>query len=175
LAKKKGLNVSCSVGIAHLLYTDEELIDFDTNYKIHPPIRSIEDQKALRQGLLDGTIDMVTSLHQPINTELKDLDFVSSEPGSIGLEAAFKVLQNQFPLEKVISFLTRGKKRFGIEENSFKLGSSADFTLFTPNGSGNFGIDELFSTSKNCMFIGTPIKGNVYGCIRNDKFQLNST
>ena len=174
LAKKKGLNVSCSVGIAHLLYTDEELIDFDTNYKIHPPIRSIEDQKALRQGLLDGTIDMVTSLHQPINTELKDLDFVSSEPGSIGLEAAFKVLQNQFPLEKVISFLTRGKKRFGIEENSFKLGSSADFTLFTPNGSGNFGIDELFSTSKNCMFIGTPIKGNVYGCIRNDKFQLNS-
>ena len=119
-------------------------------------------------------IKLITKTSTTINTELKDLDFVSSEPGSIGLEAAFKVLQNQFPLEKVISFLTRGKKRFGIEENNFKLGSSADFTLFTPNGSGNFGIDELFSTSKNCMFIGTPTKGNVYGCIRNDKFQLNS-
>ena len=113
-AKKQGLNVSCSVGIPHLIYTDKELLDFNPNYKIQPPLRGAEDQKALRQGLLDGTIDMVTCLHQPINPELKDLDFVNSEPGSIGLEAAFKVLQNQFPLEKVISFLTRGKKRFGI-------------------------------------------------------------
>ncbi len=173
-AKKKGLNVSCSVGIAHLLYTDKELIDFNPNYKILPPLRGIEDQKALRNGLLDGTIDMVTSLHQPINPELKDLDFVNSEPGSIGLEAAFKVLQNQFPLEKVISFLTRGKKRFGIEDNSFELGSSADCTLFTPNGSGSLSINELSSSSKNCMFIGAPTKGTVYGCIRKKRIQLNN-
>ena len=173
-AKEKGLNVSCSVGIAHLLYTDNELLDFNPNYKILPPLRSIEDQKALREGLLDGTIDMVTSLHQPINPELKDLDFVNSMPGSIGLEAAFKVLQNQFPLEKVISFLTRGKNRFGIEENNFELGSSADLTLFTPFGSGTLDDDEIYSSSKNCMFVGNPTKGAVYGCIRKDNMQLNT-
>lgn len=173
-AKEKGLNVSCSVGIAHLLYTDNELLDFNPNYKILPPLRGIEDQKALRKGLLDGTIDMVTSLHQPINPELKDLDFVNSMPGSIGLEAAFKVLQNQFPLEKVISFLTRGKNRFGIEENNFELGSSADLTLFTPFGSSILDDDEIYSSSKNCMFVGNPTKGAVYGCIRKDNIQLNT-
>lgn len=173
-AKEKGLNVSCSVGIAHLLYTDNELLDFNPNYKILPPLRSIEDQKALREGLLDGTIDMVTSLHQPINPELKDLDFVNSMPGSIGLEAVFKVLQNQFPLEKVISFLTRGKNRFGIEERNFELGSSADLTLFTPFGSSTLDYDEIYSSSKNCMFVGNPTKGAVYGCIRKDKMQLNT-
>lgn len=173
-AKKQGLNVSCSVGIPHLIYTDKELLDFNPNYKIQPPLRGAEDQKALRQGLLDGTIDMVTCLHQPINPELKDLDFVNSEPGSIGLEAAFKVLQNQFPLEKVISFLTRGKKRFGIIDQGFKLGASADFTIFTPYGSGNLSVDELSSSSKNCMFIGSPTKGFVYGCIRKEKLHLNN-
>ena len=152
----------------------KELLDFNPNYKIQPPLRGAEDQKALRQGLLDGTIDMVTCLHQPINPELKDLDFVNSEPGSIGLEAAFKVLQNHFPLEKVISFLTRGKKRFGIIDQGFKLGASADFTIFTPYGSGNLSVDELSSSSKNCMFIGSPTKGFVYGCIRKEKLHLNS-
>ncbi|MEO2099813.1 MAG: dihydroorotase [Flavobacteriaceae bacterium] len=173
-AKKQNLDVSCSVGIAHLLYTDQELTDFDPNFKIYPPLRGADDQKALRQGLLDGTIDMVSSLHQPINPELKNLEFVRSEAGSIGLEAAFKVLQNQFPLEQVISFLTRGKKRFGIDQHNFKLGTTADLTLFTPNGSGVLSEQDLYSTSKNCLFNGATTKGNVYGCIRGEKIQLNS-
>ena len=108
-AKKRGLNISCAVGVPHLLFTDKKLEDFDPNFKIIPPLRTDTDKNALREGLLDGTIDMITSMHQPINPELKDLDFVQSEPGSIGLEACFVVLQDKFPIEKIISFLTRGK------------------------------------------------------------------
>ena len=79
-------------------------MDFNSAFKLLPPLRSATDQRALREGLLDGTIDMVSSMHQPINPELKDLEFVSAHEGSIGLEAAFMVLQNHFPLEQVISF-----------------------------------------------------------------------
>ena len=172
-AKKRGLNVSCCVGISHILYTDEKLIDFDPNFKIIPPIRTARDRKALREGLLDGTIDMISSLHQPINPEIKNLEFVRSEAGSIGMEAAFKVLQEQFPLEKVISFLTRGKSRFGIEDHHFKLGALADLTLFTPFGSEILTNEQLSSTSKNCMFIGEPTKGEIYGSIRGKKIHIS--
>jgi dihydroorotase len=165
--------VSCGVGIPHLLYTEEQLMDFNPNFKLHPPLRTAEDQKALREGLLDGTLDMVSSLHQPINPEIKNLDFVESEAGSVGLEAAFIVLQNHFPLAKVISFLTRGKKRFGIEEPPFNVGAPADLTLFTPHGNAEFEESQLYSSSKNCMFIGTPTRGTVYGCIRGEKIQMN--
>ena len=113
-------------------------------------------------------------MHQPINPELKNLEFISAHDGSIGLEAAFVVLQNHFPLEKVISFLTRGKKRFEIETSPFELGSKADLSLFNPNGSSVFSDQQIHSTSKNCMFIGSPVKGNVYGCIRGERLQLNA-
>ena len=67
------------VGIPHLLFTDENLLEFDTDFKIIPPLRNSNDQKALREGLLDGTIDMISSLHQPVNPELKNLEFVQSK------------------------------------------------------------------------------------------------
>ena len=137
-------------------------------------MRTDTDKNSLREGLLDGTIDMITSMHQPINPELKDLDFVQSEPGSIGLEACFVVLQDKFPIEKIISFLTRGKKRFGIEDHNFKLNTPADLTLFTPKGNGIFSDKNLYSSNKNCMFLGMPIKGKVYGCIRENKVLLNA-
>ena len=174
VAKKKGLNVSCGVGIPHLVYTDENLMDFNSDFKIFPPLRTAADQRALKEGLLDGTIDMVSSMHHPINPELKNLEFISAHSGSIGLEAAFVVLQNHFPLEKVISFLTRGKKRFTIETPPFELGTKADISLFNPNGSSVFTDQQIHSTSKNCMFVGTPIKGSVYGCIRGERLQLNA-
>ncbi len=172
-AKKKGLNISCGVPIAHLHATEENLMDFDANFKIIPPLRNSKDQRALREGLLDGTIDMVTSLHQPLNPELKDLEFVRSKEGSIGLEAAFGILLNYFPLDKTISFLTRGKAAFKIKNSGFKVGSTADFTFFSPKGSSTLEKTHLHSTSKNCLFLGSTIKGTVYGSLRGDSVQHN--
>ena len=170
-AKKKGLKVSCSVPIAHLHANEENLNNFESNYKILPPLRTAQDQRALREGLLEGTIDMVTSLHQPLNPELKDLEFVRAQEGSIGLEAAFGVLLNYFPLEKTISFLTRGTKAFKIDHPIFELGKVADLTLFSPKGSRVLEASDLFSSSKNCLFLGSTIKGKVYGSLRSHAFQ----
>ena len=173
-AKKKGLNISCGVPIAHLHATEENLLDFDANFKIIPPLRNRKDQRALREGLLDGTIDMVTSLHQPLNPELKDLEFVSAKEGSIGLEAAFGILLNYFPLDKVINFLTRGKNAFKIEDSGFKIGSFADFAFFSPKGSITLEKAHLHSSSKNCLFLNSTIKGTVYGSLRGNFIQYNT-
>lgn len=173
-AKKKGLKVSCSVPIAHLYATEENLKNFEANFKILPPLRTAEDQRELRAGLLDGTIDMVTSIHQPLNPELKDLEFVQAKAGSIGLEAAFGTLLNFFPLDKTISFLTRGKPTFKIDNPIFEIGKPADLTLFSPKGNYILETSDLYSSSKNCLFLGSTLKGKVYGCIRSDAFQKST-
>ena len=105
--QKNGLNISASVPIANLAFNDEILDGFNSNYKLFPPIRGKEDQKKLKEGVLDGTIDIVTSHHQPINSELKQVDFNSAEYGTISLEAMFGVLNKIFSIEKVVELLTK--------------------------------------------------------------------
>lgn len=91
-AKKKGLNVSCSVSVHHLVLTDEKLEGFDTRYKVTPPLRTEEDRKSLIAGVLDNTIDCITSDHNPIDIEHKKMEFDLSNNGTIGLESAFGAL-----------------------------------------------------------------------------------
>ena len=171
-AKKQGLNISCSVALANLSFTEEQLNDFDTSYKLDPPLRTENDQTALRQGLIDGTIDMVTSNHEPLNLELKHLEFEYAATGTIGLEAMFGVLSTLFPIEKVISILTKGKEKFNIENNPIEIGQKANITLFNPTGNDTFKEEHIISTSKNCAFINSTIQGKVYGVINNAQTSL---
>jgi dihydroorotase len=99
-AKSKKLDISCSVAIHNLFYTDERLTEFDTNFKVNPPLRIESDCKALVEGLKDGTIDMVTSDHNPINIEHKKIEFDYAENGTIGLESAFGALNSLFSTKK---------------------------------------------------------------------------
>lgn len=93
-AKAKGLDVSCSVAISNLFFDDEMLDGFDSHYKLMPPLRNKEQVAALRAAVLDGTIDMVTSDHNPLNIELKQVEFDHAAYGSIGLESAFGALNS---------------------------------------------------------------------------------
>ncbi|VAW25721.1 Dihydroorotase, partial [hydrothermal vent metagenome] len=86
-AKKKGLNVTCSVSAHHLVLTDDELIKFDSNTKVLPPLRTLKDTKALIKGINDGTIDMITSDHNPIDIEHKKVEYKNAKYGTIGLES----------------------------------------------------------------------------------------
>ena len=169
-AKKDGLRVSASVGLPHLLYTDEDLRGFNSPFRIEPPLRSKEDRQALREALLDGTIDMVTTLHEPINIELKQLEFEYCVPGSIGLEAAFGLLNRIFTLEKTISFLTRGKTAFDLPSHSITVGSDANLTLFDPSKQYTLALEHLISTSKNCMHLGQEMHGKVLGYLIENQF-----
>ena len=172
-AKQKGLRVSASVALPHLLYTDLELQGFNSAFKIEPPLRHKDDRQALRAALLDGTIDMVTALHEPLNIELKQLEFEYSTPGSLGLEAAFGLLNSIFTLEKTIAFLTRGKTFFGIPNPAIKEGVEAAFTLFNPTEQYTLTEAHLHSTSKNCMHLGQQMQGKVIGCLMGNQFVEN--
>ena len=174
IAKKQGLNISCSVGLPNLIFDETNLEGFDTNLKVFPPIRSKTDKQALRTGLLDGTIDMVSSMHEPMNIEYKKLEFENSAPGTIGLESCFGLLSNIFPLDKVLSFLTRGIQCFELESPSIVEGKTADLTWFDPEKILRLKLDDLKSTAKNCAYINLDLQGKVLGTFNNGLLTTNT-
>ncbi|XCF07709.1 dihydroorotase [Tamlana crocina] len=172
-AKKKKLDVTCSVAIHNLYFTDDVLGDFNTHFKVLPPLRTQTDVDALIEGVKDGTIDMVTSDHNPIDVEQKKVEFDHAEYGTIGLESAFGALQNVFTLKKTIELLTKGKNRFGLESTSINVGNTADLTLFNPNTKFTFSKNNIVSKSKNAIFENETLKGKVYGIVANNQVVLN--
>ena len=168
-AKKKGLNVSCSVALHNLVYTDDVLTEFDTNYKVMPPLRNKKDTKALIKGLKKGTIDFVTTDHTPINIEEKRVEFDNAAYGSIGLESAFGTLNTIFDIETTIALLTKGRERYQIANPSIKEGEKACLTLFEPKEEYNFTKEAIYSTSKNSVFVNSKVKGKVFGIICNNQ------
>ncbi|MGB0255287.1 MAG: dihydroorotase [Flavobacteriaceae bacterium] len=171
-AKKAKLDVSCSVSIHNLFFTDEALQGFDANAKLLPPLRNAPDRKTLRTALLDGVIDMATSDHLPLNSELKAVELDRAHHGSLGLEHSFGCLLSLFTLEQTVELLTRGKQRFGIDEHPISEGATADLTLFSPKGNNKVTKSSLLSTSKNSIFIGHELSGTVYGVISQGKIQV---
>ncbi len=171
-AKAKGLNVTTSVAIHHLVLTDEKLEGFDTRFKVTPPLRTETDRQALLKGVLDGTIDMITSDHNPIDIEFKKMEFDMAKNGTIGLESAFGALTTVLPLETVIEKLTLGKSVFGIENEIITEGSKANLTLFNPSGESVFTKSNILSKSKNSAFLGTQLQGSVYGIVNQNQLVL---
>lgn len=169
-AKAKGLQVSCSVAVHHLVLTDEKLEEFDSRFKVSPPLRTETDRQALIEGVKNGTINMITSDHNPIDIELKKMDFDTAKNGTIGLESAFGALMTVLPLEIIIEKLTAGRSVFGLEIPTIHEGEKANLSLFNPEGKSIFSTDFVLSKSKNTAFIGTEIKGKVYGIINQNQF-----
>lgn len=172
-AKKKGLDVTCSVSVHHLTLTDDELIDFNSHVKVTPPLRTKKDVNALLKGIKTGVIDMITSDHNPIDIEHKNVDFKSAKSGTIGLESAFGLLNKVLTLEEIIPCLThQPKERFKIPNHTIHVGETADISLFNPTGKGVFSEKEILSTSKNSAFLGKETQGNVYGIFANNQLIL---
>ena len=173
-AKKKGLDVSCSVSAHHLCLTDKEIESFDSNYKVAPPLRTNVDVKALLKGIKNGTIDMITSDHNPIDVEHKNVEFENALDGTIGLESFFGAVNTVLELEQVISCLTTNpRKRFGIKMPTINIGENADLTLFTPENEYIFEEKHIASTSKNSAFLSKKLKGTAYGIFANNKLILH--
>ena len=168
-AKNNKLNVTCSVAIHNLCLTDSELEDFDTHFKVLPPLRTQSDVDALIEGVKDGTIDMVTSDHNPVTIEDKKVEFDFADYGTIGLESAFGALQTLFSTKKTIKLLTKGKERFKVETSIITEGNTADFTLFNPDTKYTFTTQNIHSKSENSLFLNKELKGEVYGIIANNK------
>lgn len=173
-AKKKGLQVTCSVAAHHLVLNDEEIGSFDANTKVSPPLRTQKDTKALIKGLKEGVIDIITSDHNPIDVEHKKLEYEKAKFGTIGLESLFGAVNQVLDLDTIVKCLTTNPlKIFNIPTYSITVGNKANITLFNPNGEYVFNEDHISSTSKNSVFLDKKLKGKVYGVIANNKSEIN--
>ncbi len=172
-AKKKNLNVSCSVAIHNLFFSDNNLLNFNTNFKVRPPLRTKKDIQSLIDGVKDGTIDMVTSDHNPLNIELKKTEFDNAEYGTIGLESFFGALNSIFSTKMAVKILTNGKSIFNIKENKIEIGETANLTLFNPDKEYIFDKVNILSKSKNSIFKKSKLRGIVYGTINKNKISIH--
>ena len=172
-AKKKELNVTCSVAVHHLLLTDEKLEGFDSRYKVTPPLRTEEDRQALIAGILDNTIDCITSDHNPIDIENKKMEFDLAKNGTIGLESAFGALQTVLSLDKIIEKLTFGKTILNIENQEIKEKNKVSISMFTTDNNWTFEKENILSKSKNAAFLGQQMKGKAIGIYNQGKLVIN--
>ncbi len=166
-AKNKGLQVSCSVAVHNLVLTDEKLEGFDTRYKVSPPLRTNFDRIALIKGVLDNTIDVITSDHNPIDIEHKKMEFDLAKNGTIGLESAFGALLTVLPLDKIVEKLTAGRAIFKLKSTGIEDGNLANLTLFTTENDWTFSKENILSKSKNSAFLDSKMKGKAIGIYNN--------
>lgn len=171
-AKARGLQVTCSVAVHNLVLTDDVLVNFDTRYKVMPPLRDEQHRLDLIEAVLDGTIDAITSDHNPIDIENKKMEFDLAKDGTIGLESSFGALMTILPLDIIIEKLTALKAIFGIDYSSIKEGTTACLTLFNPEGNHTFTKQDIKSKSKNSAFFGRELKGRAYGIYNNNKLVI---
>ncbi len=163
-AKAKGIKVTCDVAVINLYFNDSVLSGFDTNFKVKPPLRTEEDRLALIDGLVDGTIDCITSDHCPDDVENKLKEFELANYGISSIDTAFAVARtatkDKLNLAELISKFTNhprccaGQKTILIEE-----GNQANITVFDPNKKWKVEIQNIKSLSKNSPFIGQELIG----------------
>lgn len=172
-AKKKGLDVSCSVSAHHLSLTDEEIASFDTNFKVSPPLRTSKDAKALIKGVQDGTIDMIVSDHNPIDIENKKVEFENGLFGTTGLETLFGSVSDKVGIEAFVKCMTSNpQKRFGLPVSVIEENTSADLTLFDPEKEYVFEEEMISSKSHNSAFLGKRLKGQALGIIARNELVI---
>lgn len=175
-AKAKGLKISSDVALHNLFLTDDYINNFDTRYKVMPPLRTAKDNKALIKGLKDGTIDVITSDHTPQDEEHKKIEFDNAANGIIGLESAFGLLGKHLLPHLDISQLIEKiainpRSILGIENVSITEGNTANITLFNPELEWKFTEDDIKSKSNNTPFIGEQLKGKALATYNNGQFK----
>jgi len=160
-AKELGLNVTCSVNIHHLLFTEEDLIHYDTSLKVSPPLRSKKDQEALLNATLDGTVDCLTVDHLPKDIEQKQCEFDNAEFGMAGFEGALCHLLDLdlIPNERIQELCsTNPRKLLGLPSLGIVEGGEAEFTIIGTDGQDWTGFA---SKAHNNPFRGTNTSHNV--------------
>jgi dihydroorotase len=171
-AKRKGLNITCDVHVANLMYNETAVLGFDTNFKFSPPLRRELDRIALWEGLKDGTIDTIVSDHRPNDTEEKEVEFDNASYGSLQIQTLYSALSitNEFDLEVFINAVTNNARSIlEIQKNKIEVNQKADLTIFNTNEKWMFSENEILSNTKNSELIGKELKGKVIAiCNKGD-------
>jgi len=165
--KNKNLLLTCEVSPHHLFFSDNDLIDYDTNFKISPPLRSLDDRNKLIKGLKDGVIDCIASCHHPQRNDDKEKDFNHAKFGMISLETAFAATntilsQENFSFKSIVElFSLNPSKILNITLPEIKINSNAELVVINPNEEWIFSKNDIYSKSSNTPFINKAFKGKV--------------
>lgn len=174
-AKKRGLQITASVNAANLYWTDEALEEFETNYKVNPPLRTRADVDALIAGIADGTIDIIVSDHTPEDVESKVVEFDQAAFGMIGTETAFALARTAapaLPVEKLVAaFSANPRKLLALETATIEKGNAANLTVFDPDAEWTY--SSIRSLSRNTPALGLTLKGKVMGVVNKGQMVVN--
>jgi dihydroorotase len=163
-AKQRGLRVSCEVTPHHFTLIDED-VQYDSRYKMNPPLASREDREALIAGLADGSVEAIATDHAPHEPALKEVEFDRAPFGITGFETALALALEQLvhtgriPLLRVVELFTSGPARVLALERTIAPGQPADLTIFSLDRPWTFRAAESASKSRNSPFDGRAFKG----------------
>ena len=176
-AKAEGLQITCSVTPHHLLFTDEDLKNYDTNLKLNPPLRTAADREALREGIRNGTIDCVATQHFPQHADDKVREFEYAKNGMIGLQTTYSNLNealSDLPAERVVELLSlHAKSIFGLPVAPIQTGTTADITIFHPGKSSTFTKTGNKSKAENSPYFDKALTGKVLATISHNQMTKN--
>jgi len=170
-ARKKGVQVTCDVAVHHLVFTDDKLSGFDSNYKVKPPLRSSSDVKALLAGLKDGTIDAIVSQHTPHETEFKNVEFEIAYNGTIGLQTVLPLaLKAGLSPEMIVEKLAVNPRQIlSLTVPHIAKGQKANLVMFDPSAQWEYTTELNYSKATNSALIGQTLKGKVSMVFNNSK------
>ena len=183
-AKSEGLPVTCDVGAHHIHLTDNDIGFFDSNARLSPPLRSQRDRDAIRQALMDGTIDAICSDHTPVDDDEKLLPFGEASPGATGLELllslslkwAVETLPSKDQLTAAIARISCDPARVaGLNAGSLSVGSIADVCIFDAHTRWTVNAHTLTSQGKHTPFIGYELQGRVSHTIVSGRLAFSRT
>ena len=175
-AKGRGVQVTAETCPHYFSLTEEALADYDTNYKVNPPLRTEADRRAVIAGLADGTIDAIATDHAPHLKGEKDAEFDAAPPGIIGLETAFSlgyeqlVLGKVLPLTDYIACLTVAPRRIlNLPPDVVTAGFEAELVVLDLKAEWKYTADRVLSLSRNSPFLGRTMRGQVAAALVGDK------
>lgn len=177
-AKKNNSSISCSVTPYHLFFSEEDLVTYDTNLKVNPPLRTTTDRQALQNAVRDGLVDCIASHHLPHEQDGKKVEFEHAQYGIIGLETSYaatnSAVKGLTPHRTVELFALNPRKIFGLPQPVIRENEKIRFTLFDPSISWTPQADQLSSRSSNSPFLGKTLIGKVIGTLHPNLITLQA-
>ena len=170
-SRERGANVTAEAAPHHLTLTEEAALQYDTNAKVAPPLRTAADRDAVRRGLVDGTLDAIATDHAPHAQHEKELEFTAAPPGMIGFETAFGVVMDLVrtgelsPLELVRRLSTNPARILRRPGGTLAVGSVADVSIVDPERRYIYDPAKGYSKSRNSPWAGHEIVGRAVGTI----------
>lgn len=165
-AKRQGVKMTCEVTPHHFILTDADVKNYDTNFKMYPPLRAQSDVKGILKGLSDGTIDCIATDHAPHTSLEKETPFQEAANGVIGMETAVSLSMEFLVRRKVVSisrlvelFSTNPNRILKLGRGTLEEGAIADITVIDPNLETVVDVNQFRSKSRNCPFEGWELHG----------------